>query len=77
MADPGFPIGRRGPVRRGVDLRHGRFLVKMCAKTKELGPVGGVHLARPLDLPMYSNVDQMEFFDINEYIHDDRYLIVF
>ena len=25
----------------GVDLRHGHFSVKMDAKTKELGPVGG------------------------------------
>ena len=36
-----------------------------------------VHRARPLDPPMYSNVDQMEFLDINEYIHYDRYPIVF
>ena len=34
MADPGFPIGGRGP-------QSGRFLTKMYAKTKELGPVGG------------------------------------
>ena len=32
VADPGFPIGRNCA---------GIFLVKMCAKTKELGPVGG------------------------------------
>ena len=25
----------------GADLRHGRFLAKICAKTKELDPVGG------------------------------------
>ena len=30
-ADPGFPVG-------GVDLQHGRFLVKMYLKTKKLGP---------------------------------------
>ena len=46
MADPGFPVGG------GVDLRRGRFLVKMYAKTKELGPIGGVPGARPPDPPM-------------------------
>ena len=31
-----------------VDLRCGHFLAKMCAKMKELGPIGGgVHLAHP------------------------------
>ena len=38
-----------------MDLRRGHFLVKMCAKTKELGPIGGgERLARPppLDPPM-------------------------
>ena len=34
VADPGFPVG-------------GHFLVKMYAKTKELGPMGGVRRARP------------------------------
>ena len=42
MADPGFPVGgEREPIRGGVDLRRGCFLVKMYAKTKEFGPVGG------------------------------------
>ena len=37
----------------GVDLQCRHFLVKMYAKMKEFGPVGGGHtLARPLDLPM-------------------------
>ena len=35
VADPGFPVGG------SVDLRRGRFSAKMCAKTKESGPVGG------------------------------------
>ena len=48
MADPGFPVGGGG----GVDLRCGCFSVKMYVKTKELGPVGGVRWAGPLDLPM-------------------------
>ena len=40
VADPGFPVGGRGPVRGDVDLRHGCFLTKMYAKMKEFGPVG-------------------------------------
>ena len=41
-ADPGFPKGGGvDPFWRGLDLRHGRFSVKMYVKTKELGPVGG------------------------------------
>ena len=48
VADPGFSVGGGG-----VDLRRGHFSVKMYVKTKELGPMGGVCLARlPLDLPM-------------------------
>ena len=46
MADPGFPTGGT------LTPQHGRFLAKMCAKTKELGPTGGVCLAHPLDPPM-------------------------
>ena len=41
MADPGFPVGGHAPIRGGVDLRHGHFSVKMYAKMKELGPIGG------------------------------------
>ena len=48
VADPGFPVGGgRAPVRGGVDLRCGHFSVKMYAKTKELGPIGGMHRACP------------------------------
>ena len=48
MADPGFPVGGRAPVRGAMDLRCRHFLVKMYAKTKELGPIGGgMHLACP------------------------------
>ena len=36
-----------------MDLRHGHFLVKMYAKMKELGPIGGrVPGTPPLDPPM-------------------------
>ena len=55
MADPGFPVGGRAPIRGGVDLRRGHFSVKMYAKMKELGPMGGVRRARPLDPPMLSD----------------------
>ena len=40
VADPGFPVGGRGPIRGVVDLQCGCFLAKMEAKTKEFGPVG-------------------------------------
>ena len=42
VADPGFPVGRRGPVRGVKDLRCRRFSVRIYAKMKELGPVGGM-----------------------------------
>ena len=52
VADPGFPVGWRAPVRGGVDLRRGHFSVKMYVKTKELGPIGGhVPGMPPLDPP--------------------------
>ena len=54
VADPGFPVGGRAPVRGGVDLRCGHFSVKMYVKTKELGPIGGrAPGTPPLDPPMY------------------------
>ena len=48
--DPGFSVeGGRGPILGGggFGLQCGHFSVKMYAKTKELGPVGGVRWARP------------------------------
>ena len=51
--DPGFPVGGGAPIRGGVDLRHGHFLLKMYVKTKELGLIGGgMRPACPLDPPM-------------------------
>ena len=41
VADPGFPVGGACTHWGGVDLRCGHFLVKMYAKMKELGPIGG------------------------------------
>ena len=37
----------RGPIGGGFGLRCGHFSVKLCVKTKELGPVGGRAPARP------------------------------
>ena len=37
----------RGPILGGFGLQRGHFSVKMYAKTKELGPVGGRAPARP------------------------------
>ena len=51
VADPGFPVGRRAPVRGGVDLRCGHFSVKMYVKTKELGPMDGGGGVRPAHSP--------------------------
>ena len=51
----GSRISRRGGVHPlgGVDLQRGHFLVKMYAKMKELGPIGGRAPGMPpLDLPM-------------------------
>ena len=43
----------RGPVRGAWHPKHGCFLVKMCAKMKELGPIEGhapgmLHLHPPM-----------------------------
>ena len=40
------------PFWGGFGLQRGHFSVKMYAKTKELGPVGGRVPTRPLDPPM-------------------------
>ena len=47
--DPGFSVGGgHGPILGGFGLQRGHFSVKMYAKMKELGPVGGgVCRARP------------------------------
>ena len=52
VADPGFPVGGRGPHRGAVDPR-GSYVSKILhVKTKESGPVGG-HAGRALlDPPM-------------------------
>ena len=42
MADPGFPVGGRGPRGGGgVDSRGGYVLKILHVKTKESGPLGG------------------------------------
>ena len=55
MADPGFPVGGRGPRRGAVDSLGGYVSKILYVKTKENGPLGGVHWSRPLDLPMNCN----------------------
>ena len=54
VADPGIPVSwGMDPLRGAVDLRRGRFSLKMYAKTKEFGPIGGACAGHaPLDLPM-------------------------
>ena len=59
MADPGFPVGGRGPVRgacgpiRGCAPLMRALFAKNFAKMKELGPVGGrAPGTPPLDPPM-------------------------
>ena len=44
----------RGPVGGGENLRCRQFSMKMYAKMKELGPVGGVCWPCPLDPPMFN-----------------------
>ena len=71
MADPGFPVGGRAPVRGGMDLRRGHFLVKMYAKMKELGPMEGrvPGMPPPPDPPMSSvnNIDRKIMMIIHDY----------
>ena len=41
MADPGFPVGGRGPHRGAMDPQGGYVSKILHVKTKESGPVGG------------------------------------
>ena len=58
-ADPEFPVG-------GVDLRRGRFSVKMYAKTK-LGPAGGGggERAPPMSTWLHVHRDYIHIFANN------------
>ena len=56
VADPGFPIGGRGPIRGGVDPPMQALFGENYVKMKQLGPMGGVRPARPLDPPMKSHM---------------------
>ena len=66
MADPGFPIGERGPRRGGVDSRGGYILKILYDKTKEFGALGGVRPACPLDPPMVTEEFSFLFFLISD-----------
>ena len=60
VADPGFPVGGRGPRREGVDLR-GSYVTKiLCLKTKESGPVAGRAPGTP---PKSANVSKRKNLD--------------
>ena len=53
VADPGFPLGGRGPRRGGVDSRGGYVSKILYVKMKEFGPKGGrAPGTPPLDPPM-------------------------
>ena len=52
MADPGFPIGGRGPHKGDVDFRGSYVSNILYVKMKESGSLGSVRRARPLDPPM-------------------------
>ena len=47
VADPGFPVGGRGPRRGGMDSRGSYVSQILYVKMKESGPLGGVHRACP------------------------------
>ena len=58
VADPGFPVGGRGPRRGAMDPR-GSYISKILhVKMKESGPIGGARAGRaPLDPPMESIIN--------------------
>ena len=66
MADPGFPVGGRGPRRGGPwTPEAGTFQKILYVKMKESGPVGGARAGRaPLDPPMdqFTTLIQAETF---------------
>ena len=67
-----FSLGGPVPTCWG-DLRHGCFLVKMNAKMKELGLIGGGGaLTAPLDPPM-QRVNFRDFFLIRNLLQEANY----
>ena len=57
MADPGFPVGEgMHLLGGGMDLRHRHFLMKMYAKMKELGPIGGMHPPPQIRQCVYTSI---------------------
>ena len=67
MADPGFPVGGRGPV-RGAWTSDVVLFGKNVCEMKELGPMGGVRRARPLDLPM--TILSVRLYICNQNVYD-------
>ena len=65
----GSRISRRGgraPVRGAVYLRRGHFSVKMYAKTKELGPIGGGGACARHAPPRSANGTHLKCNDLND-----------
>ena len=60
VGDPGFPMGVHAPIRGGMDLQRGHFLVKMYVKMKEIGPIGGrvpgTHPPRSATVPLCDHI---------------------
>ena len=54
MADPGFPVGGRGPHRGGLGSRGGYVSKILYVSTKESGPFGVRRASANADLPMMS-----------------------
>ena len=78
VADLGFPVGGRAPVRGGVDLRCGHFSVKMYVETKELGPIWGACTGhtpqiRQCIIPFYIHYDEN---NIHQKYNIDFYCII-
>ena len=52
MADPGFPVGGRGPRRRGCGLPRRLRLENFVCQNERIGTLRGARRVSPLDPPM-------------------------
>ena len=60
VADPGFPVGGRGPRRRGRGLPRWLHFENFVCQNERIWTLGGVCRARPLDPPMDMLIDNLE-----------------
>ena len=60
VADPGFPVGGRGPRRGGVDSRGSYVSKNLYVKMRESGPLGG----RAPDMPPSRSVNAYIFLKL-------------